>query len=62
MFEILNAKFKSNKIIRQEDIWGNIEEINLQLIKNLGAKNISVLSDKGNETRQFYIFPSCRTL
>ena len=51
MFEILNAKFKKNKIIRQEEIWGDIEEINLQLIKNLGKLNNTSILSKINEMR-----------
>ena len=51
MFEILNSKFKKNQIIRQEKIWGNIEELNLQLIQNLNKKKDSSILSQINKMR-----------
>lgn len=35
MFSILDANFKSNKIIKQNELWGEIEKKNIKMIKNL---------------------------
>ena len=57
MFKILTSEFKKNKIISQEKIWGNIEEINLQLIKNLvNEKKSSILSKINQLSLENFLF------
>ncbi len=51
MFEMLSSKFKKNQIISQEKIWGNIEELNLELVKNLANEKRSSILSKIRELR-----------